>query len=310
MLTAHWRIASILYLFLATGAVAHSAFLEDVKDAENARKRGSGKIEWDWKRSEEREIEKIAKSLEPDKDGFWTRETDNWIVRSNVSAAFTAEASMYMEIFQEVFQKVFYFKTGLSLDTKPTFTIFWDRAEYLAIPDMPQWTAGVFMFGYGRKNGELFYELNLYAHLVPDKKGNLSERFVDSPLPTIQHEATHCLLAKLMGPGYPKLPVWLNERMATYYEYWDLRAKVSSSGNLKKDIRARKERLKRSPTPYYLGQYMKQSGGKPPELRYLTSLLTQQEWSQNRTHLEIGMHYARPKVSLTVLSVLEAKGVC
>ncbi len=255
-----------------------------------------GVLEWKWTKKERKAIKVLAEKV-TEKDGYRYLENPNWHIKTELSAQFTAEAATYMELFYDSFCQVFYFKTGLDLDVKPTFYILRSRERYLEVSKAPEWTGGLYRFGYNtfkNEKGEIEkkYYLNLYVYLNKFVSDDQDFACEFTPLNVIQHEGTHCLLAHLLGDKYFKFPVWLNEGMATYYEYWDLRVKASDEGNSDRDIRARKKRLERSPTPIELKKYFEKHGDTPPKLSYLSSLNTQKEWSEELSRETIHLHYA------------------
>ncbi len=234
---------------------------------------------WIWEKDELKKIAEMEKKV-AFKDGFFVFETDNWIVKTELGERFTAEAALFMEIFNAVFLEVFNFKTGSEVDIKPSLIIF-NSAEKDAQVGISG-SRGVFTW---RQAGNKV-EFTLYTYMKADRLSTFSNCYH----PVIQHEGTHCLVQKLVGTRH--VPAWLTEGMATFYEYWDYRSKASPSGNKPKDVEARKKRLTLSARKHHLRDGVRNSGGQYPPLKYLLSLNTLQEWAVDGMGPRTGLHYA------------------
>jgi hypothetical protein len=235
-----------------------------------------------WDKKELKAIEKIEAAVE-EKDGYQTYETKYWIVKTDIDKRFTAETAMFMDIFCDIFREIFDFKTGCEVEIKPEM-IVWDSGDkYMQYRGIPG-SRGVFMHQQDGKGG--FQIFGLYTYMEKERL----LQFKNCYLPVITHEGTHAMLQTIMGKK--RLPVWLNEGFATFYEYWDYRSGASPSGSKAKDKKARNTRRTVSPTSRELRKGIQNyHGGQYPPLSYLTGLVTHKEWDVDGMGDNTRYHY-------------------
>jgi len=189
-------------------------------------------------------------------------------------------ACCILEIFHAVFREIFDFQTGAEYPDKPKIVIFGSAENYAKVGLAG--SRGVFRF---RTSGEKV-DLTIYTYMPSGRLNNFSNCYH----PVIQHEGTHCLLQKIVGPHH--IPAWLTEGMATFYEYWDYRSQASPSGNKPQDVEARRKRLTLSGRKHHLRDSVREAGGQYPSLSYLLRLTTLKEWDIDNMGPRTGMHYA------------------
>lgn len=252
---------------------------------------GVSQMRWTWTKSELRDIKKMAKDVTQEENGQFRYEGETWIVYTEHSANFTAQVAKYMRMFSEIFHKAFMLKREYRFkDVKPQFFVYQSKAAYMAATGAHENSGGRFSRRWQKdRNGQVVdVKLTLSTYFETDKKEPLLNH--QAPLRTIQHEATHCLLQRIFGAQ--RIPKWLNEGTAEYYESWNIRRKISSAGNSKKDVAARNERRALSTGAKRLRHAIKNyNQGNLPRMDYLVSLKTSDDWDNDNFGARTSFNY-------------------
>ena len=209
-------------------------------------------VAWTWTKSEKARIDRAAKTLKPDADGFFLIRRDQGDfkrrpleVRSSVSARFTASVDEYFRLFLKRFPDVF----PNDCEFRNVYTIrlfvYRDQAEYRkgvpahfakqqsVIRPPPEWSAGIHVANFGARGGS---ELAIFTFAdIP--AGTEGEPDFDKHFNrgVLQHEGTHAMLSALAGRR--NIPVFFNEGCATYFEVWDLRVGAPTKAEIAERVR-------------------------------------------------------------------------
>ncbi len=246
-------------------------------------------LEWKWSRKEIKDMKSELDKVKEVSAGVYEYESEHWITRTYHTPRFTIQVAKYMEMFYDVFNTAFLFKADYAFKEKPVLIVFSSQDQYYSKFNGIQGSGGMFTASWKTNGNEVVHaSLKLGTYYAADK----AEPDFDSKakLGTIQHEATHCLFQKMFGAK--KIPNWLTEGAATYYEAWELRQKLTDSGNAPKDIRARAARRKHSDGIETMTYLTKKMGGALPRLDYLISLDTLKKWNSDNMGEETSYHYA------------------
>lgn len=232
-------------------------------------------------------MRKYLNDVKKNDDGSFEYEGENWIIKTYHTPRFTVQVSKYIEMFTDIFNKAFVLKRDFEFkDVKPLFIVYPDESSYLKSGAILG-SAGQFFSNWEGSSDNLKVTLVLKTYYKTRKK---EPTFDDkAPLSIIQHEATHCLLQRIYGTK--EIPNWLNEGAATYYEAWNIRLKISDSGNSKKDVAARKDRITHSWRVKRLEHYIKENNNELPRMDYLVSLVNYDDWNVDNMGPITGYHY-------------------
>lgn len=228
---------------------------------------------WIWTKKEERKLRDLEKDVEL-KDNRHTLETEHWLVQSTINERFTAELALFMEIFYDVFVDSFGYLKKVKDTEKQTVIVFASADEFNAHNPMP---------------GARGYYSPGSREIVTYMEADRLLTFGNCYHPVIQHEGTHALFHRFMG-GKP-IPAWLNEGMATFYEYWDYRSDGEPTGSGKDDLAARRERRATSSRKYGLRDYLRKNGQTYPRLEYVVSLNSHAKWNVDGMGPVTAYHY-------------------
>ncbi|MDR0868692.1 MAG: hypothetical protein LBP75_09535 [Planctomycetota bacterium] len=232
-------------------------------------------VEWQWTAAEEKFIrQKLLPQVTTNRDGSFSLESAHWRVTAYLTPLFTAQAAAYLDFFADVFHRAFPFKdTAKWRDYKPEALIYKSRADYLRHSGGEEWSAGICRHALDSDGKP---QITLFAYYEPSERESLA--FDDrAPLSTIQHEATHALLFRLLGTA--PIPLWLNEGAATYYGHWQPRQKITKRGNQPVDVAARLSRADKSAAPERLREFYRARPDAPlPSLSRLVAGDTDQEF--------------------------------
>jgi hypothetical protein len=171
---------------------------------------------WTWTERELKEIQAVEKRVKT-KDGRFLLETANWKLNTPVSPRFTAELGTFMELFHAEFSKIARGKNVV--DVTPTVMVFGSKAEYEK--KFHDGTRGFFKYRWNG-NGD-WEEYHLYTYIESEKDRDFAVFYK----PILLHEGTHALLRNLLGKT--AVPTWLNEGLATYFQFWDLRSDAGTN---------------------------------------------------------------------------------
>ncbi len=244
--------------------------------------------EWEWTDSELKKIKKLAKKIDEDDDGFFTYEEKDFIVRSDISKDFVAELTFYMDSFVEEFPKVFPVPPKGTVFTKLTVTIYKDRSGYLdSSPDVPEWSGGLFYPDWSKPGWPVW---NVLSYPWEEE----GKDFVYFNRPVLQHEGAHAMFQKFTGKSL--IPVFFNEGVATYFEWWNLREDTKTN---------QEERDKRTYRWRLLRQKYTQEPEFSPSLEECMNM-THEDWGSGLKS-EIAFRYALAE-SFTSFLLSDSKG--
>jgi len=162
----------------------------------------------DYLKLEEKDKQKlIQKYIKLDKDGTSKVNLRFYELFSNCDSEATIETAVKMDEFYEKFSRIF--KGSFKNRKKPQLFCLADKASYSrVISDYTQgyvnagWSAGMFI-SIGTK-GALFADFSVGSEVQE----------------TLFHEGTHQLMSSYTGGA--KIPVWLDEGIATNFESWEI----------------------------------------------------------------------------------------
>lgn len=278
---------ALLLPFLLVAAADGPCAAGEKKNAQNFK---PVPLDWDWKSAETAALKTMVKEVKTNADGSFEYDGPSWVVQTYHSPRFTVQVSQYMEMFTDIFMVAFQFQKESDLkDFKPRMIVFASESAYQALVQVPG-SAGVFMpmFRTEKTSGKLVdAKLTLATYYSSVEKEPSFDK--KAPLGVIQHEATHCLLQKIYGSQ--RIPVWLNEGTATYYESWNIRLKISEDDTSSANVKARDDRRKHSWRPMAMQYFTKRKNGELPRLDYLTSLTTGKEWNVDGMGDETSYNY-------------------
>ena len=225
------------------------------KKKRRKKKKGSSKkkdktIRWGQLRTEtdakyDKRFARMLKKIKQDKRGdftdgvfkggdgeevrLWTYMGHPFIVRSDISRQFTAEAAMYMLMLHREYSSAFNKLLGIPADLR-------EKIEVIIFADSKTYLKN----GGSKGSGGFFHPA---THFLGDRGPHWKARhyrlqqFTDGieefskwPKGTLKHEAAHMELQLRMGYtlfydlplGYPvRAPNWFNEGQASVFEFWD-----------------------------------------------------------------------------------------
>ncbi len=244
-----------------------------------------------WSRQEQAEIRKLAERV-VFVDNMNQVENTNWTVRTAYSAQFTAEASYFMEMFSKALLDALFVSPEFALEMKPVLTIYATKEDYEKQEGAPPNSAGHFKRARLLGAGKWEWDLRLLVYVEKPRGTTGEPEFGECWLPVLQHEGAHAITQKILGGT--KIPPWLNEGIARYYEFMDLTGPYKLSGATASmfDSRAREERTKRSFSPDWLKKHMKAHRDAPVGLKYLTSLTDYKVWNPDKLGATAFLHYS------------------
>ncbi|MCA8958912.1 MAG: hypothetical protein KDC38_00300 [Planctomycetes bacterium] len=175
---------------------------------------------WIWDKRDAKEIAKLEKAV-TEESGRFHLESESWIIDTEVDARFTAELALFMDRFRTAFDGLLEgLHDGSQVEGKPRIYI-WDTKEEYERAE-PGGSRGYFRYTYDAQHK---MRLTLYSFV----DGAEERQFKFFYYPILIHEGAHCLLKSYVGEA--RLPMWFDEGVATYFQFWDLRA--SGRQNLK-----------------------------------------------------------------------------
>jgi hypothetical protein len=242
---------------------------------------------WRWDKAQRKRLETLVKEVAKGDAFPYVLEGDHWRVETEISAAFTAELSVFMDAFFESFDELL---AGLDakaqVDRKPTVQVFASNGAYAAAGHN---AANRGYYTYKWDGAGAFTSLHLHTFVKADSEREFS-RFYH---PILLHEGTHVLLRRLFGKV--AAPKWFDEGIAAWFQFYDLRASVKAN---------RKTRYRRS---FYLTKgHLKRAVQKGPTLAALMAL-TDKTWDPDSMGPLASEHYALGE-SLIDLMLSNKKG--
>lgn len=169
---------------------------------------------WRWSSSELKKIQALERRAQRDGER-WVVEAPTWRVEAEADARFAAEAALYVEAFTAAFTKITKKFGRPRVARRPTLVVLSSEERYRE--QFNDGTRGFYRYKYDGDGA--FTELHVYTYIEADKGADFSAFY----RPILQHEGTHVLLRRLLDEE--ACPKWLDEGFATFFQFWDLRAK-------------------------------------------------------------------------------------
>lgn len=211
----------VLALCLGCGTVA--AMAGPGKDGTPDKGKPTHKMRVGQRRGEslekyEKRRNQLIKRAEKDSDNLYTLKAQPFIIRTDISAEFTADTSLFMEMLHREYGKT-YSKMGLPAGPAKEWiecVVYADRDTYMRA-------------GGGAGSGGQFAQSIRFTDRPPSWPAThyrLSmftdgeEEFEKWDKSTLQHEAAHMELQLRLG-FLVDSPRWFNEGQASCFEWWD-----------------------------------------------------------------------------------------
>lgn len=205
------------------GDPATKAKSGDKSKAATKRKNGQMPNESDEKYEKRRDL--MLKRTEKDKDGFYTLEAQPFIVRSDISAEFSVETALFMQMLHREYGSA-YKTLGLPPGSPKEWIevlVYLNRETYIARGGSPgagghfaQW-----IFTDRPPNWKSrHYRIEMFT--------SGEEKFDKWEKGTLKHEAAHMELQMRLG-FFVDSPRWFNEGQASCFEYWDFDKSVDEN---------------------------------------------------------------------------------
>jgi len=170
---------------------------------------------WVWNSPEIQRIKQLSTQVKSE-GGFFIVDTGVWNVRTDISAMFAIELTCFLEVFEKQFLEVTLIKRDPQVKVRLAAKVFAKEADYRAI--FNDGSRGYFRWKYENKNDVTdFTEFTLYSFADKPEERDFKAFYH----PILLHEGTHMMLQRFSGTN--KLPVFLNEGLATYFQFWNLR---------------------------------------------------------------------------------------
>lgn len=181
----------------------------------------AGQPAWVWNSPELQRIKHLS-TLVKSEDGFYVVDTGVWNVRTDVSAMFAIELTCFLELFEKQFLEVTQIKREAQVKARLSAKVFAKESDYRAI--FNDGSRGYFRWRYDFKdNTPEFSEFTLYSFVEKPEEKDFKAFYH----PILLHEGTHMMLQRFSGTN--KLPVFLNEGLATYFQFWNLRKNLGEN---------------------------------------------------------------------------------
>lgn len=262
----HRKIAVALVVALAAFFATPPGF-----SAETQEKDGSI---WQWTEKELKSIERDERRIDKEDDGYWTYKRKELLIKTDISARFTAEVTQYMKIFFDVFPEVFSVPRREKMLTEFHVFVHSSREKYLSKTGAPAWSAGVHI-GRLHRVGWPAMEVHGYIAAKGEEEPTLVKNLNRA---VMQHEGTHAVFQRYAS--YARIPTFFNEGCASYFETWNLRVEKPT----------KQERLERFKRSGHLRALVKKIQDNPEYRPNLAECLamTHGQWGVG----EISLHYA------------------
>ncbi|MHC4777075.1 MAG: hypothetical protein ACYTFG_00710, partial [Planctomycetota bacterium] len=150
-----------------------------------------------------------------EKDGLFRLETEHWVVETQISKRFTCETALFMEYFHKTFMDAFAFSLKVRIPDKPKVVVLKGVAEYRK--RFSDGSEGNYILKFDEDGSCLEYEMVVFA------RDDYEKEFIRFYRPSLLHEGAHLLFFKFFGKA--KCPIWFTEGVATYFQFWDLKAR-------------------------------------------------------------------------------------
>jgi hypothetical protein len=187
------------------------------------RKNGQLPTESDEKYEKRRDL--MIKRAEKDKDGFFTLEAQPFIVRTDISAEFTVETALFMQMLHREYGSAY---KSLGLPPGPP-------KEWIEV--LVYLTHETYMARGGPAGAGGHFRQWIFTDRPPNWKSRHyrlemftsgEEKFEKWEKSTLKHEAAHMELQMRLG-FFVDSPRWFNEGQASCFEYWDFDKSVEEN---------------------------------------------------------------------------------
>lgn len=178
----------------------------------------AGQPTWVWNSPEMARIKQLS-TLVKAEGGFYIVDTGVWNVRTDISAMFAIELTCFLELFEKQFLEVTQIKRDPQVKARLSAKVFAKEADYRAL--FNDGSRGYFRWKY--ENTDNFTEFTLYSFAEKPEEREFKAFYH----PILLHEGTHMMLQRFAGTN--KLPVFLNEGLATYFQFWNLRKNLGEN---------------------------------------------------------------------------------
>ena len=173
---------------------------------------------WTWTPQEQARVKQLNALAK--KDGaFFQIDTGTWNVRTDVSQEFAAELTCFYELFHEQFMSIVQIKSKPQVASKLNVVLYAKEADYRKTFD--DGTRGYFRYKWDGDG--TFTEFTLFSFVQYPNEREFSKFYH----PILLHEGTHMLLQKYAGKN--KIPVFINEGLANYFQYWNMRRTLAEN---------------------------------------------------------------------------------
>lgn len=174
---------------------------------------------WQWSKPQRKLVADLEQTVAHEGERF-TLEGAHWRVETEVSARFTAELTLFMDLFHEAFHKLLEeLEPTAVVERKPTVVVFATKERYAR--EFSDGSRGHYRYHWDEHG--TWDELHLYTFIEKPEEREFAQFYQ----PILLHEGTHVLLRCVLGQN--DCPVWFDEGVATYFQFWDLRLNVSQN---------------------------------------------------------------------------------
>ncbi len=170
-----------------------------------------------WTDRQKKIILHLEKKVLKKNDQFML-ETENFKCKTPVDRRWTAELSLYMEVFYTKFRKLVPYSERVKI--KPTIEVLSDEETYRERFNKH----GRGHYRYNKNQQGRWSKFHVYTYIDGPKARTDFSSFYH---PILQHEATHILLQKIFGNM--SLPIWFDEGFANLFQFWDIKQSVQTN---------------------------------------------------------------------------------
>jgi hypothetical protein len=241
---------------------------------------------WEWRPPEKKRIELLRKRVITDRGAFRLH-TMNWTVQTTVSPEFTAELALFMDIFAGFFGRVAVFKRRALVTRRPKVIVYAKQGEFKAATGDS--ALGLCDFEIDAEGRWKKFGFSTYARDEDERS------FPSFHHDTLLHEGSHVFLQRILG--LKDAPIWFDEGVATYFEFWDMRDSFVDNmyfefwdmrDSFEDNMKARGSRSYRRSM---LKEHVASAGGKLPSLGRLMAHRTYEEFCPDDNEPETWANY-------------------
>ena len=175
-----------------------------------------------WSKRDRSKIRKFRRRVQA-QDGVYKVRSRYYDVVTEVDEDFTAQTARYMDKLYLTFLKLF--KFPIVVQVRPTVLIFKDQEAYQKRLGRDTQSRGCFWPRWTRDGQP---EFTLYSYIKFPYERQFSQFYV----PVLNHEGTHQIVQMQAGRNY--VPIFLNEGLATYFQF----TKLHENDRKKRDARS------------------------------------------------------------------------